>query len=166
MEEKVIGQRVTPKMNAWGIRMGVILLIFGAMLCIFASFGSSDAKLYSIIGGVAVVLAILTITLLVVLQARRKKVKDLPTIVLEEGNVLRLYLLNGTTKKVAVQDIVTVKSVRRHSMNFYGLVLQHVWNPDGTITFKLKDNTTINVSGVDQVEKVAEVIKTLCNEVK
>lgn len=71
-----------------------------------------------------------------------------------------------TLIEVAVQDIVTVKSVRRHSINFYGLVLQHVWNPDGTLTLKLKDNTSVSVSGVDQVESVAEVISTLCNEGK
>ncbi len=133
---KTIGERFTPKMS-------VVLIVLFAIFIALALFVSVTVVMglvpvaFILLSLFIIAVSVGMIAFIVIQNKNRNKMQDKPTIVLDEQNKLNLYLSNGKIETIDLKDIKSVKAYPRHTINFYVIVLQHVWNDDGKFIFEL-----------------------------
>ncbi len=159
---KTIGERFTPKMS-------VVLIVLFAIFIALALFVSVTVVMglvpvaFILLSLFIIAVSVGMIAFIVIQNKNRNKMQDKPTIVLDEQNKLNLYLSNGKIETIDLKDIKSVKAYPRHTINFYVIVLQHVWHDDGKLIFELNNGNKVAVNDVASCQSVSEQITNMIN---
>lgn len=164
MEQKIIGQRVFPKMQFFLVTIVSLLIVSCLILISFIIAGEMPAVVLWFMVPIAI-MGILEFTYIIVKHKRRKNIKDKPTVVLLNNKQLRLYLLNGKEQIINIENIKKVGFILRQTGKYYVLYVQYKSHSDGKLIFLMNDNKRIVVDDVANVKNVANEILDMKNKI-